>query len=55
MKLSSKGVMNRRVYTNILPSPSEIEERSLILKTANGDKFKTYATDPEAIQLLINN
>jgi hypothetical protein len=56
MKLSSKGPMNGRVSTNILlTSPSEIQGRSFIIKTANGDKSKAYATDPEAIQLLINN
>lgn len=55
MKLSSKGPMNGRVSTNILPSPSEIQGKSFILETANGDKFKAYATDPEAIQLLIDN
>jgi hypothetical protein len=55
MKLSSKGPMNGRVSTNILPSPSEIQGKSFILETANGDKFKVYATDPEAIQLLIDN
>lgn len=55
MKLSSKGPMNGRVSTNILPSPSEIQGQSFILETANGDKFKVYATDPEAIQLLIDN
>ncbi|MDF2727374.1 MAG: hypothetical protein K0S84_917 [Nitrososphaera sp.] len=55
MKLSSKGSMNGRVSTNILPSPSEIQGKSFILETANGDKFKVYATDPEAIQLLIDN
>jgi hypothetical protein len=30
-------------------------EKSFILETANGDKFKVYATDLEAIQLLIDN
>jgi hypothetical protein len=55
MKLSSKGPMNGRVSTNILPSPSEIQGKSFILETANGDKFKVYATDPEAIQLLTDN
>lgn len=55
MKLSSKGSMNGRVSTNILPSPSEIQGKSFILETANGDKFKVHATDPEAIQLLIDN
>lgn len=55
MKLSSNGPMNGRVSTNILPSPSEIQGKSFILETANGDKFKVYATDPEAIQLLIDN
>lgn len=55
MKFSSKGPMNGRVSTNILPSPSEIQGKSFILETANGDKFKVYATDPEAIQLLIDN
>lgn len=55
MKLSSKGPMNGRLSTNILPSPSEIQGKSFILETANGDKFKVYATDPEAIQLLIDN
>ncbi len=55
MKLSSKGAMNGRVSTNIIPSPSEIRGKSFILQTANGDKFKVYATDPEAIQLLTDN
>lgn len=56
MELSSKGIMNGRVSTNILLTrPSEIQGRSFIIKTANGDKFKAYATDPEAIQLLIDN
>jgi hypothetical protein len=55
MKLSSKGAMNGRVSTNIIPSPSEIQGKSFILQTANGDNFKVYATDPEAIQLLTDN
>lgn len=55
MKLSSKGAMTGRLSTNILPSPSEIQGKSFILETANGDKFKVFATDPEAIQLLTDN
>jgi hypothetical protein len=55
MKLSSKGAMNGRVSTNTIPSPSEIQGKSFILQTANGDNFKVYATDPEAIQLLTDN
>jgi hypothetical protein len=55
MKLSSKGAMTGRLTTNILPSSSEIQGKSFILETANGDKFKVYATDLEAIQLLIDN
>jgi hypothetical protein len=55
MRLSSKGAMNGRVSTNIIPSPSEIQGKSFILQTANGDKFNVYATDPEAIQLLTDN
>jgi hypothetical protein len=55
MKLSSKGAMNGRVSTNIIPSPSEIQGKSFILQTANGDNFKVYATDPEAIQLLTDS
>jgi hypothetical protein len=55
MKLSSKGAMNGRVSTNIIPSSSEIQGKSFILQTANGDNFKVYATDPEAIQLLTDN
>lgn len=55
MKLSSKGAMTGRLSTNILPSPSEIQGKSFILETANGDKFKVYATDPEAIQLMTDN
>jgi hypothetical protein len=55
MRLSSKEAMNGRVSTNIIPSPSEIRGKSFILQTANGDKFKVYATDPEAIQLLTDN
>ena len=55
MKLSSKEAMNGRVSTNIIPSPSEIQGKSFILQTANGDNFKVYATDPEAIQLLTDN
>ena len=56
MKLSSKGTMNGRVSTNIIPIPSEIQGKSFILQTAaNGDKFTVYATDPEAIQLLTDN
>jgi hypothetical protein len=55
MRLSSKEAMNGRVSTNIIPSPSEIGGKSFILQTANGDKFKVYATDPEAIQLLTDN
>ena len=55
MKLSSKGAMTVRLSTNILPSPSEIQGKSFILETANGDKFKVYATDPEAIQLMTDN
>ena len=47
---------NQEYLQNILlTSPSEIQGRSFIIKTANGDKSKAYATDPEAIQLLINN
>ncbi len=53
--MSSKGAMNGRVSTNILPSPSEIQVKSFILETANGYKFKVYATDPKAIQLLTDN
>ncbi|MDQ3969827.1 MAG: hypothetical protein M3275_15705 [Thermoproteota archaeon] len=55
MKLSSKGTMNGRVSTNIIPIPSEIQGKSFTLQTANGDKFTVYATDPEAIQLLTDN
>lgn len=55
MKLSSQGTMNGRVSTNIIPIPSEIQGKSFILQTANGDKFTVYATDPEAIQLLTDN
>ena len=55
MGLSSKEAMNGRVSTNIIPSPSEIRGKSFILQTANGDNFKVYATDPEAIQLLTDN
>jgi hypothetical protein len=55
MKLSSKGTMNGRVSTNIIPPPSEIQGESFTLQTANGDKFTVYATDPEAIQLLTDN
>jgi hypothetical protein len=55
MRLSSKETMNGRVSTNIIPSPSEIGGKSFILQTANGDNFKVYATDPEAIQLLTDN
>ncbi|HZA43448.1 MAG TPA: hypothetical protein VE504_06825 [Nitrososphaeraceae archaeon] len=55
MVLSSKEAMNGRVSTNIIPSPSEIRGKSFILQTANGDNFKVYATDPEAIQLLTDN
>jgi hypothetical protein len=55
MKLSSKGTVNGQIFTNIIPSPSEIEGKSFILQTANGDRFKVYATDPEAIQLLTDN
>ena len=55
MKLSSKGAMTGRLSTNILPSPSEIQGKSFILETANGDKFKVYATDPEEIQLMTDN
>jgi hypothetical protein len=53
MKLSSKGTMSGTVSTNIIPSPSEIQGKSFILQ--NGDNFTVYATDPEAIQLLIDN
>lgn len=55
MKLSSKEAMNARVSTNTIPSPSEIQGKSFILQTANGDRFEVYATDPEAIQLLTDN
>jgi hypothetical protein len=55
MRLSSKEAMNGRVSTNIIPSPSEIRGKLFILQTANGDNFKVYATDPEAIQLLTDN
>jgi hypothetical protein len=55
MKLSSKGDMNGRVSTNTIPRPSEIQGKSFTLQTANGDNFKVYATDPEAIQLLTDN
>jgi hypothetical protein len=55
MKLSSKGTMNGRVSTNIIPTPSEIQGKSFILQTTNGDKFTVYATDPEAIHLLTDN
>jgi hypothetical protein len=55
MKLSSKGTMNGRVSTNIIPTLSEIQGKSFILQTANGDNFTVYATDPEAIQLLTDN
>jgi hypothetical protein len=55
MKLSSKGTLNAKVSTNIIPTPSEIQGKSFILQTANGDIFMVYATDPEAIQLLTDN
>ena len=55
MKLSSEEAMNARVSTNTIPSPSEIQGKSFILQTANGDRFKVYATDPEAIKLLTDN
>jgi hypothetical protein len=55
MKLSSKGTMNGKVSTNIIPAPSEIQGKSFILQTANGDNFTVYATDPQAIQLLTDN
>ena len=55
MKLSSKGTMNGRVSTNIIPTPSEIQGKSFILQTSNGDKFTVYATDPESIHLLTDN
>ncbi|MDQ4102053.1 MAG: hypothetical protein M3115_07715 [Thermoproteota archaeon] len=55
MMLSSKGIMDGRVSTNIIPSLSEIQGKSFILQTSNGDKFKVYATDPEAIQLQTDN
>lgn len=55
MKLNSKGSMKGSVTTNIIPNPSEIQGKSFILQTANGDKFTVYATDPEAIQLLTDN
>jgi hypothetical protein len=54
-KMSSKGIMNGRVSTNIIPSPSELEGKSFILQTSNGDEFTVYATDPGAIQLLTDN
>jgi hypothetical protein len=54
-KLSSKGTIEGRASTNIIPTPSEIQGKSFILQTANGDNFKVYATDPEAIQLLTDN
>jgi len=55
MKLNFKGSMKGSVSTNIIPNPSEIQGKSFILQTANGDKFTVYATDPEAIQLLTDN
>jgi hypothetical protein len=55
MKLSSKGTINGRVSTNIIPTPSEIPGKSFILQTSNGDKFTVYTTDPEAIDLLTDN
>ena len=55
MKLSSNGTMKGTVSTNIIPAPSKIPGKSFILQTDNGDKFKVYATDPEAIQLLTDN
>jgi hypothetical protein len=55
MKLSSRGTMDGRVSTNIILPPSEIQGKSFILQTDNGDKFTVYATDPEAIQLLTDN
>ena len=55
MRLSSTGTMNGRVSTNIIPTPSEIQGKSFIIQTANGDKFAVYATDPEAIHLLTDN
>lgn len=54
-KMSSKGIMNGRVSTNIIPSPSGLEGKSFILQTSNGDEFTVYATDPGAIQLLTDN
>ena len=55
MKLSSRGTLNGSLSTNIIPAPSEIQGKSFILQTVNGDKFTVYATDPEAIQLLTDN
>lgn len=55
MMLSSKGIMDGRVSTNIIPSLSEIQGKSFIFQTSNSDKFEVYATDPEAIQLLTDN
>jgi hypothetical protein len=55
MKLNSKGSMKGSVSTNMIPNPSEIQGKSFILQTANGDKFTVYATDPEAIQFLTDN
>jgi hypothetical protein len=54
-KLSSEGTIEGRVSTHIIPTPSEIQGKSFIIQTANGDNFEVYATDPEAIQLLTDN
>ncbi len=55
MKLNSRGTLNGSLSTNIIPAPSEIQGKSFILQTVNGDKFTVYATDPDAIQLLTDN
>jgi hypothetical protein len=54
-KLSSEGTIEGRVSTHIIPTPSEIQGKSFVIQTANGDNFEVYATDPEAIQLLTDN
>jgi hypothetical protein len=39
----------------LILSPPEIQGKSFILQTDDGDKFMAYASNPEAIQFLTDN
>jgi hypothetical protein len=44
-----------KVSIDILPHPSQIKGKSFTIKTEGEEQFTVYATNPKAIQLLIDN